>query len=153
MGLLAPLALLLLPLLAVIAAFYLLRLRRPETTVSSLALWESLLRDREANAPWQRLRTNLLLLLQLLIVAALILALARPWSASGGPGGRNLVLILDTSASMAALDGPRGESRLDDAKQLALARVDRLPENGQATVIAAADQARVVLAASGDRTA
>jgi hypothetical protein len=153
MGLLAPLALLLLPLLAVIAAFYLLRLRRPETVVSSLSLWESLLRDREANAPWQKLRTNLLLLLQLLIVGALILALARPWSVSGGPGGRVLVLILDVSASMAARDGTEGGTRLDDAKRLALARVDRLPENGEATVIATAAQARVVLATSSDRNA
>jgi hypothetical protein len=153
MGLLAPLALLFVPLLAVIAAFYLLRLRRPETVVSSLSLWESLLRDREANAPWQKLRTNLLLLLQLLIVGALILALARPWSASGGAGGRVLVLILDVSASMAARDGERGGTRLDDARRLALARVDQLPENGQATVIATAGQARVVLAASNDRNA
>src|SRR5829696_6678990 len=107
MGLLAPFALLFLPLLAVIAAFYLLRLRRPETAVSSLHLWETLLRDREANAPWQRLRTNLLLFLQLLIVAALILALARPWSTSSAPGGRNLIIVLDTSASMGATDAAR----------------------------------------------
>lgn len=153
MGLLAPLALLFVPLLAVIAAFYLLRLRRPETTVSSLTLWESLLRDREANAPWQKLRTNLLLLLQLLIVGALILALARPWSPSGGAGGRALILILDVSASMAARDGTNGGTRLDDAKRLALARVNQLPENGQATVIATAARARVVLATSSDRNA
>src|SRR6476659_7085465 len=104
MGLLAPLALLLIPLLGVIAAFYLLRLRRQETAVSSLYLWETLLRDREANAPWQKLRTNLLLLLPLVIVAALILALARPWSVGGGTGGRNVLLVLDTSASMGATD-------------------------------------------------
>src|SRR5947207_711107 len=79
MGLLAPLALVLLPLLAVVVVMYLLRLRRPETAVSSLFLWATLLRDQEANAPWQRLRANLLLLLQLLILLALILALARPW--------------------------------------------------------------------------
>src|SRR5215213_6070598 len=116
MGLLAPLALMFIPLLAVIAAFYLLRLRRPEAAVSSLYLWETLLRDREANAPWQRLRTNLLLLLQLLVVAALILALARPWSAGGGAGGRNLIVVLDTSASMGATDGPQGATRLATAK-------------------------------------
>jgi hypothetical protein len=153
MGLLAPLALIFLPLLAVIAAFYLLRLRRPETAVSSLHLWETLLRDREANAPWQRLRTNLLLLLQLLIVAALILALARPWSTSDAPGGRNLVIVLDTSASMGATDAARGATRLAQAKQEALSRVAQLPGNGQATLITAGTGARVVLAGSNDETA
>ena len=42
MGLLAPLALAFVPLLGLILALYLLRLRRPETAVSSLYLWESL---------------------------------------------------------------------------------------------------------------
>ena len=153
MGLLAPLALIFLPLLAVIAAFYLLRLRRPETAVSSLHLWETLLRDREANAPWQRLRTNLLLLLQLLIVAALILALARPWSTSSAPGGRNLIIVLDTSASMGATDAVRGATRLDQAKGAVLARVAQLPGNGQATLITTGAGARVVLAGSNDETA
>ena len=153
MGLLAPFALLFLPLLAVIAAFYLLRLRRPETAVSSLHLWETLLRDREANAPWQRLRTNLLLFLQLLIVAALILALARPWSTSDAPGGRNLVVVLDTSASMGATDATQGATRLAQAKAAALARVAQLPANGQATLITTGAAARVVLAGSTDQTA
>ena len=43
------------------------------------AVWQKLLRDREANAPWQKLRRNLLLILQLLILAALVFALARPF--------------------------------------------------------------------------
>ncbi|MDQ2808526.1 MAG: VWA domain-containing protein, partial [Chloroflexota bacterium] len=123
MGLLAPLALGFVPVLAVITALYWLRLRRPETGVSSLQLWQALLRDREANAAWSRLNASLLWLLQLGIAAALILALARPWAASPQSGGRNLILIVDTSASMGATDAPGGGTRLDQARRLALARV------------------------------
>jgi len=60
--------------LAGIVAMYILRLRREERTVSSTFLWNQLVRDVEANAPWQRLRHNWLLWLQLLI--ALLLAFA-----------------------------------------------------------------------------
>jgi polyferredoxin len=55
-----------------------LKLRRTQTRVSSTMLWEKILRDKQANTPWQKLKRNLLLLLQLLILAALVFALARP---------------------------------------------------------------------------
>src|SRR3972149_4700136 len=79
MPFLAPLALAGLAFIPLIVAFYLLRLRRTERTVSSPYLWQQLVRDLEANAPWQRLRRSLLLILQLLLVAVLVLAAARPF--------------------------------------------------------------------------
>ncbi|HMA35424.1 MAG TPA: VWA domain-containing protein [Chloroflexia bacterium] len=151
MGLLAPLALAFLPILALITVLYLLRLRRPETAVSSLYLWRAMLRDQEANAPWQRLSASFLLLLQLAIAAALILALARPWATATTPGGRNLVLVVDTSASMGATDGPGGRTRLQEAARLAWERVATLPANGSATILAASNHVRVVAPATADR--
>ena len=102
MGLLAPLALAALPLLAIIVALYLLKLRRPMAPVASLHLWESLTRDREANSLWQRLRVSTLLLLQLLALLILILALARPWVPSGEKIGQHAIIVVDVSASMSA---------------------------------------------------
>ena len=78
MGLLAPFAFLLSLLIPVIVAMYLLKLRREERTVSSTFLWQRMVRDVEANAPWQKARRNLLRLLQLLALLALMFALARP---------------------------------------------------------------------------
>ncbi|HSJ53412.1 MAG TPA: BatA domain-containing protein, partial [Anaerolineae bacterium] len=104
MGFLAPAAFILALLFPVIVAMYLLKLRRTEQVVSSIYLWRRMVRDLEANAPWQRLRRNLLLLLQLLFLAALVLAIARPFSWAEGATGEALILILDTSASMAAVD-------------------------------------------------
>ena len=65
----------------IIVAMYLLKLRREDRRVSSTFLWQRIVRDVEANAPWQKLRRNLLLLLQLLLLLLLALALARPFFA------------------------------------------------------------------------
>src|SRR6478672_1517594 len=78
-GLLEPAALLLAALAVPIILFYMLRLRRQEITISSSMLWRQVTQDRQANAPWQKLRRNLLLYLQLLALALLALALARPF--------------------------------------------------------------------------
>ena len=149
MGLIAPFALFLSLLVPVVIAMYLLKLRREERTVSSTFLWQRMVRDVEANAPWQRLRRNLLLLLQLLVLLALIFALARPFLRTVGIAGQNLILIVDRSASMAATDA--GGTRLEAAKREAIRLVDQLPDTGRATVIAFGGQMEVPAAASGDR--
>jgi Ca-activated chloride channel family protein len=72
MSFLAPLALISTLIIGpIIVAMYLLKLRRENRRVSSTFLWQRIVRDVEANAPWQKLRRNLLLLLQLLVLALL----------------------------------------------------------------------------------
>ncbi len=148
MNLLAPGALALAILAPVIIAMYLLKLRREERTVSSTFLWQRMVRDVEANAPWQKLRRNLLLLLQLLLLFLLIFALARPFIRTTGIAGRNLILMIDRSGSMAATDV--GGERLAAAKREALRLVDQLPDNGRATVIAFGGTMEVPASASSD---
>ena len=149
MNFLAPGAFFLGLLLPVIVALYLLKLKRTEREVPSTYLWRKMVRDVEANAPWQRLRPNLLMILQLLFLVALILALARPFSWTEGASGQAAILILDTSASMAAADVP--PSRLESAKTRARQLVDDLPDTARVTVIEAGPEARVLLASSLDR--
>src|SRR3954451_18180421 len=97
---------------------YLLKLRRTETVVPSTLLWQRLAADVEANAPWQKLRRSLLFLLQLLLVAIIALLAARPFVERPAGLARDLVLIIDTSASMGATDIP--PDRLAAAKQAAI---------------------------------
>jgi Ca-activated chloride channel family protein len=149
MSFLAPVAFALAALIPVIVAMYLLKLRRTEQVVSSVYLWRRMVRDVEANAPWQRLRRNLLLILQLLFLAVLILALARPFTWTEGTSGQALILILDTSASMAASDAL--PSRLEAAKAEARQLVAGLPDDARVTVITAGDGAQVLVASSQDR--
>lgn len=150
MSLISPLALLAAAVVGpLIVAMYLLKLRREERSVSSTFLWQRMVRDVEANAPWQKLRRSLLLLLQLLLMLLLVFALARPFLAAQGISGRNLIIILDHSASMAAVDEP--PSRLDAAKEQAYRLIDQLPDGGRATIIAAGGQMEVPAAATSDR--
>ena len=100
-------------------------------------------RDVEANAPWQRLRRSLLLLLQLLLVLLLAVLAARPFLERPAGFARDLVLVIDASASMAANDV--SADRLTAAKQAAIDALRDLPSDGQVSVIAASESARVVV--------
>ncbi len=149
MHFLVPAAFALTALIPVIVVMYLLKLRRTEQVVSSVYLWRRTVRDVEANAPWQRLRRNLLLILQLLFLATLILALTRPFTWAEGAGSQAVILILDASASMAAADV--APSRLEAAKAQARRLADGLPDDVRVTVISAGDSAQVLVASSQDR--
>src|ERR671921_1372860 len=100
----SPLALLGLLFIPAVIAMYMLKLRRDEAVVPSTLLWSRLLTDVEANAPWQKLRRSLLLLLQLVLVAILAFLAARPFLERPAGLARDIVVIVDTSASMSATD-------------------------------------------------
>lgn len=151
MSFLTPLFLLLGLLAAPIILLYMLRLRRQEMVVSSTLLWQKLLRDREANAPWQRLRRNLLLFLQLLILAALVLALARPFLPAPSLINSSVVVLLDGSASMQASDV--APSRFEAAKEEARRLISDLGGSHQMTIIQAGQTPTVLAAPTGDKAA
>jgi Ca-activated chloride channel homolog len=148
MSFLSPLALLGLLFVPVVLAMYLLKLRRDQQVVPSTLLWQRLLTDVEANAPWQRLRRSLLLLLQLLLVALLAILAARPFLERPAGLAGDVVVVIDTSASMGASDIP--PDRLAEAKSKVLERLHDLPANGTVSVIAAGRTARVVVNGTTD---
>ncbi len=118
--------------------------------VSSTMLWQKLLRDREANAPWQKLRRNLLLILQLLILLALVLALARPFLPVPSIVSGSIVVLLDASASMQASDVE--PTRFDAAKAEIAQLINDLSGSSQMTLIKVGQTPSVLAAATGDRT-
>lgn len=121
---------------------YFLKLKRREVVVSSTLLWKRAVQDLQVNAPFQRLRRNLLLLLQLLALAAVLIALAGPALAwRRGPGQRYVVLI-DRSASMNATDVK--PSRLDAAKEQAKVFIESLRSGSAVTLRDGADHAMVI---------
>jgi hypothetical protein len=147
---LTPFFLLLGLLAAPIILLYMLRLRRREVLVSSTLLWQKLLRDREANAPWQKLRRNLLLILQLLILAALVLALARPFLPVPSVVSGSVVVLLDGSASMQATDVE--PTRFEAAKAEAGRLINDLSGSSQMTLIKVGQTPAVLASATGDQT-
>jgi len=147
---LTPLFLLLGLLAGPIIILYMLRLRRREVMVSSTLLWQKLLRDREANAPWQKLRRNLLLILQLIILAALVFALARPFLPTPSIISGSVVVLLDASASMLATDV--APTRFDAAKAEVAQLINDLGGDSQMTLIKVGQTPTVLAAATNDRT-
>ena len=143
-----PLALLGLLFVPAVVAMYLLKLRRTETVIPSTLLWQRLAADTEANAPWQKLRRSLLFLVQLLLVAALAVLAARPFVERPAGLARDLVLIIDTSASMSATDVQ--PDRLGAAKEAALEALRDLPSGGKVSVIEAGRTARIVASGTSD---
>ena len=61
-----------------VIVLYLLKLKRTDLQIPSTLLWRRSLEDLKANTPFQKLKRNLLLLLQLIIIALLTFAVARP---------------------------------------------------------------------------
>lgn len=119
-----------------ILVLYLLRRKFLPQQVPSVFLWRRSVKDYAANRPFQRLMKNLLLPLQILAALFLALALTRP-AIPGGTAGRT-VLIFDISGSMQAETA--GRSRLDLAKDEALALIRTLPAEEKITVLAAGEE-------------
>src|SRR5437660_1347235 len=116
---------------------YFLKLRRREMAVSSTILWRKAVQDLQVNAPFQKLRRNLLLLLQLLVLILLCAALARPIANFKQGAGKLTVILIDRSGSMAARDVDKGKhTRLEEAKRLAHEIVDSMKRDDNACVIA-----------------
>jgi Ca-activated chloride channel family protein len=117
MSLFWPASLWLMSLLAAVVVLYLLKPRRTRLVVSSTHLWRKSVSDLSAAAPFKKLRASVLLILQLILLAALVFALSRPFRSRTGTTGGTVILLIDNSASMSSADGD--STRLDSAKKKA----------------------------------
>ena len=154
MSFLAPLAFWIAALVVpALLVFYFLKLRRREEKVPSTLLWRRAVQDLQVNAPFQRLRKNLLLFLQLLILAAGVIALARPVVQTALSDERSIVLLIDRSASMNTLE-EGGQTRFELAKQQAVRMVKTLKRSRSewwSFFGGAQAEARVLVIAFADR--
>lgn len=148
-GSLWPLALLVL--VPIIILLYILKQEAKQQSFSSTMLWQEVYRNIEATKPWEKLKKNLLMILQILTVLLFILALMGPWLKALGSQASQVVLVLDTSASMDTLY-EKGQTRLDAAKEAACSYVDDLPGGAVIHVISSNQQAVLVLSNSKDKT-
>ncbi len=98
-----------------VVVLYILKLKRRPVAVPFSRLWERILRDKEATSLFSQLKRLLSLLLQLALLALLLLALGDPRTAQNLVEGRNVVVLVDASASMQATDV--SPSRLEEGKR------------------------------------
>jgi hypothetical protein len=127
---------------AIIIFFYLLKLKRKRRVVPSVFLWQRALEEIEANAPFRKLRRSLLLLLQLIALAALVFALARPLIKTRALATGSSIIIIDSTASMGAKD-ENGGSRLNRAKQLANEMIASLGGDDRAAIVESSSRVTV----------
>jgi Ca-activated chloride channel family protein len=137
--------------LPVIVALYFLRIRRPTRIVPALHLWPDIIRDRQANVPWQKLRFSWLLLLQLLVAAFLVMAAVQPALSASVNLAPHSIVLLDASAAMQAKDV--SPSRLEEAKREVGAMIDQLGPQDRMTLIAVQATPRIVGSTTGDHDA
>lgn len=151
MNFLAPMAFWLAAAIPVVILFYLLKRKRVVRLVSSTLLWQKFLAETQASAPFQKLRHNWLLILQILLLLLVILALSRPYFANKSTGGRIQVVILDASASMQSRD--ESPSRFEKARGEALELVDGMHDNDLMVVLLAAGNTQVKQSATSEKAA
>ena len=135
-----------------LVALYFLKLKREVHAVSSTMLWKRAVQDLHVNSPFQRLRSNLLLFLQLLLLCIAVVALGQPMCKTVETNESTYIIMIDQSASMNVLEAD-GKTRLERAKEQAKRTIEGMPDDGRAMVIAFCDRATVVSSFDTDKTA
>jgi Ca-activated chloride channel family protein len=148
---LAPLAFAFAAAIPVVVVFYLLKRKRVVKLVSSTLLWQKFLAETQASAPFQRLRKNWLLILQLILLTLAVLALTRPYFSTTAKPAQRRVIILDASASMQATD--ESPSRFEKARAEALKWVDSLKDTDEMVIVQAGATTEVKQSATSEKAA
>jgi hypothetical protein len=127
---------------AALVALYLLRLRRRRLEVPFAELWKRVLSESQSTALWKKLRRIVSLVVQLVLLALILTAILDP-RLSATQHGRSLAIVVDTSASMQAVDGDGGDggggggkTRLAAAQAAARRIIAGLAGDDEAIVIA-----------------
>ncbi|HAA54722.1 MAG TPA: hypothetical protein DCE42_08180 [Myxococcales bacterium] len=110
---------------AIISVLYLLRLRKRRVVVPFLPLWQRVVKRKQYQSLFQRFKRLISWLLQILFWLILLLALGDPKLRAELMSGRNVVLVIDTSASMSTRDNHK-RTRLHHAKKKAKALIKEL---------------------------
>ncbi len=138
-----PIALLFAATIPVIIALYLLRLKRKKKVVASTFFWTEMVQDLQANVPFQKLRWNILLLLQILIAAAIITAMIDLSVRAALNEGQRTIFVVDTSASMNAKD--EGSTRFENAVDDIMLYCRNLSAREEVMIIEAGEYAQTAL--------
>lgn len=144
-----PLALLIL--IPVIILLYMLKQRAKEYQFSSGLLWKEIYNNIEASSPWEKLKKNLLMYIQIFTVLLLIFALMAPYLKRGGRVYNNVVIVVDNSASMGIMYN-KDRTRFEEAISRACDYVDSLSETSQVTILTSAQETGIVKSNATDKS-
>lgn len=144
-----PLAFLIL--IPVIIFLYILKEKAKDETFSSTMLWQEIYKNLEAKTPFEKLKHNILMYLQILTMLLLIFALMAPVLKRGGHTTENAIIVVDNSASMQHIyDGD--DTSLKTAIKEASAVIDGFSESATVTLISCGSEAKVIYQGSDKLT-
>lgn len=149
MRLLYPSALTFLISIPIIVLMYILKQKFEEREISSLYLWEQVIKDIDVNTPWQKLKSSLPLILQVLAAALVVFAITDPFMLLKGRSYENVIVVLDNTGSMNAFYDDI--TRLDEGKKRAEKLIKSLKPGSKVTLITSGMQPKVELTSSSDR--
>lgn len=130
-----------------IIMFYVLRSRLRKQSVSTLLFWDELFDQKRQRSWWQRLRHLLSLLVQLAFLGLVVFALLDPLWSGQKQAARQIVLVVDNSASMSAsVSGEKVEtSRYTGAISAAQDVVREMRDGDEIALVTAGGTVRVVV--------
>jgi Aerotolerance regulator N-terminal/von Willebrand factor type A domain len=106
---------------------WLFRRKAKRVPVSTLLFFRTLAREHQESAWLRRMKKWASLLLTLFVILLVVFALASPFNRGDSGALTSVVILLDRSASMGAVD-EKGTTRLASAKSLLKERIRALPE-------------------------
>lgn len=142
--------LILLILVPLVIALYILKRKYKEKEVSSLLLWQEVYKNTHASTPWEKLRKNIMLPLQLIIILLIILALMKLHLNIGGSTYKNVIVVMDTTGSMAM--NYKGKSRLENGKELIKDYISSSSDDTRAYIISYDGNENLLLNDSSDKS-
>ena len=113
---------------------YILKRKYKEEVISSSLLWKEVYKNTRANTPWEKFKKNIMLLLQVIIILSVILALMSPFINIGGKTYKNVIIVVDNTASMNTIYDDK-LSRLEKGKLLAKEYLNSTREGTKAYII------------------
>lgn len=150
MNWLNPSALYLLLLIPPVIILYFMKLRRKKYFVTASFLWKKVMQDARVDSFFQKLKVNILLILQILFILFVIAALLRPYFKSLGTLSAETIFIIDTSASMNTLEG--NKSRLSLAKEKIREFLDQARSGSSFMLISSDDRAKILSGFTTDKS-
>ena len=149
MGFLNLLAFGYLSLIGLVVYLYIFNKKKNIVHVSSLIPWDILKEDTVRSKVF---KVDMLFVLQTLLILLLVFFLAKPYLKSSiiNISGKNIVLVVDSSASMQTVEGD--EARFDMARSQALKMIGKLGQSDKMMVISSNYSSRVVSDFTDDKT-
>jgi len=129
-------------------ALYMFKQKNKIVNISSTYLWKKLNKQNDNQKSLRKLKNNILMFLQIIIIIALVTALAKPQVIKEGQVNNSLILI-DCSASMQTKY--ENSTRFEHAKKLAVNIIKDLKSNSNISVIELSSEPNLIVNNIDDR--